>query len=159
MAKELKIGDKAPAISLSDANEQTVTLDQFKGKWVVLYFYPKDDTSGCTVEALDFTARLPQFQKLNAQVIGLSPDSCQSHRKFIGKHDLKVLLLSDTEQKTLGDYGVWQKKSMYGKEYMGVVRTTYLIDPRGKIAYIWPKVSVNGHADAVREKIVELRGE
>ncbi len=159
MAKELQIGDIAPAISLSDANEQTVTLDQFKGKWVVLYFYPKDDTSGCTVEALDFTARLPQFQKLNAQVIGLSPDSCQSHRKFIGKHDLKVLLLSDTEQKTLGDYGVWQKKSMYGKEYMGVVRTTYLIDPRGKIAYIWPKVSVNGHADAVREKIVELRGE
>jgi len=157
MAKELQIGDIAPAISLSDANEQTVTLDQFKGKWVVLYFYPKDDTSGCTVEALDFTARLPQFQKLNAQVIGLSPDSCQSHRKFIGKHDLKVLLLSDTEQQTLNDYGVWQKKSMYGKEYMGVVRTTYLIDPQGKIAYIWPKVSVNGHADAVREKIAELQ--
>lgn len=157
MAKELKIGDKAPAISLSDANEQTVTLDQFNGKWVVLYFYPKDDTSGCTVEALDFTAQLPQFRKLNAQIIGVSPDSCQSHRKFIGKHDLKVLLLSDTEQKTLNDYGVWQKKSMYGKEYMGVVRTTYLIDPQGKIAHIWPKVSVNGHADAVREKIAELQ--
>ncbi len=157
MAKELQIGDIAPAISLSDANEQTVTLDQFKGKWVVLYFYPKDDTSGCTVEALDFTAQLPQFRKLNAQIIGVSPDPCQSHRKFIGKHDLKVLLLSDTEQKTLNDYGVWQKKSMYGKEYMGVVRTTYLIDPQGKIAHIWPKVSVNGHADAVREKIAELQ--
>ena len=157
MAKELKIGAKAPAISLKDVNEQTVTLDQFTGKWVVLYFYPKDDTSGCTVEALDFTAQLPQFRKLNAQIIGVSPDSCQSHRKFIGKHDLKVLLLSDTEQMTLNDYGVWQKKSMYGKEYMGVVRTTYLIDPQGKIAYIWPKVSVNGHADAVREKIAELQ--
>ncbi|MCK6622008.1 MAG: peroxiredoxin [Calditrichaceae bacterium] len=157
MAKELKIGAKAPAISLKDANEQTVTLDQFTGKWVVLYFYPKDDTSGCTVEALDFTAQLPQFRKLNAQIIGVSPDSCQSHRKFIGKHDLKVLLLSDTEQMTLNDYGVWQKKSMYGKEYMGVIRTTYLIDPQGKIAYIWPKVSVNGHADAVREKIAELQ--
>lgn len=156
MAKELKIGDRAPAISLKDANEQTVTLDQFKGKWVVLYFYPKDDTSGCTIEALDFTAQLPQFQKLNAQIIGVSPDSCQSHRKFIGKHNLKVLLLSDPEQKTLNDYGVWQKKSMYGKEYMGVVRTTYLIDPQGRIAYIWPKVSVNGHAEAVREKIAEL---
>lgn len=157
MAKELKIGDKAPAISLKDANEQTVTLDQFKGKWVVLYFYPKDDTSGCTVEALDFTAQLPQFHQLNAQIIGVSPDSCQSHRKFIGKHDLKVLLLSDPGQKTLNDYGVWQKKSMYGKEYMGVVRTTYLIDPQGKIAYIWPKVSVDGHADAVREKMIELQ--
>ncbi|NIS38530.1 thioredoxin-dependent thiol peroxidase [Candidatus Saccharibacteria bacterium] len=154
---ELKIGDPAPNFNLKDANEEPVSLDQFAGKWVVLYFYPKDNTSGCTAEALDFTAQLPEFEKLNAVILGVSPDSCQSHQKFINKHDLKVRLLSDPEHEVLQKYGVWQKKSMYGKEYMGVVRTTYLIDPEGKIRHIWPKVKVKGHADDVRQTIAEMQ--
>jgi peroxiredoxin Q/BCP len=154
----VEIGQKAPNFNLLDPGENSVKLVQFKGKWVVLYFYPKDDTPGCTTEALDFSARLGEFSNLNASVIGVSPDSCKSHQKFIGKHNLSVQLLSDPEHQTLKDYGAWQKKSMYGKEYMGVQRSTYLIDPDGVIRYIWPKVKVKGHADEVRQKILELQG-
>lgn len=154
--KQLKVGDLAPGFSLPDANERPVTLSDLKGKWVVLYFYPKDNTSGCTAEAIDFTARLKEFEKRNAVVLGVSPDSCKSHQSFTRKHDLKVNLLSDTEKKVLSDYGVWQKKSMYGREYMGVVRSTYLIDPNGKIAEIWGNVKVQGHAEEVLRKISEL---
>jgi peroxiredoxin Q/BCP len=154
---KLKIGESAPQFSLPDTNEKDVSLKDFKGKWVVLYFYPKDNTSGCTTEALDFTARIKDFKNLNAVVLGISPDSCKSHQNFTQKHDLKVNLLSDTEKKVLKGYGVWQKKSMYGREYMGVVRTTYLIDPKGKIAEIWPKVKVKGHAEEVQNRIKELQ--
>ena len=155
---ELKIGDKAPEFCLPDAEKGQVCLKDHRGKWVVLYFYPKDNTKGCTMEALEFTAAEDDFNARGAVVIGVSPDSPESHTKFIEKHDLGITLLSDTEKEILTGYGVWQKKKMYGREYMGVVRSTFLIDPEGKIAYIWPKVKVAGHADAVMEKLVELQG-
>jgi peroxiredoxin Q/BCP len=156
-AKELKIGDEAPKFSLLDTNENRVSQDDFKGKWLVLYFYPKDNTSGCTAEAIDFTARIKDFVNLNAVVLGISPDSCKSHQNFTRKHDLKVNLLSDPERKMLQDYGVWQEKSMYGRKYMGVVRTTYLVDPNRKIAAVWPKVKVKGHAEEVKNKLKEIQ--
>jgi peroxiredoxin Q/BCP len=155
---ELKIGDEAPGFCLPDAEKGQVCLKDHRGNWVVLYFYPKDNTKGCTMEALEFTAAEDDFNARGAVVIGVSPDSPESHTKFKDKHDLSVTLLSDTEKEILTGYGVWQKKKMYGREYMGVVRSTYLIDPEGKIAHIWPKVKVAGHADAVMEKLVELQG-
>ncbi|NOX38255.1 MAG: thioredoxin-dependent thiol peroxidase [Calditrichaeota bacterium] len=153
----MSVGDQAPDFCLPDASEREVCLKDFRGKWVILYFYPKDNTSGCTTEAVDFTRHLPDYHALNAVVVGISPDSCQSHRKFIDKFGLKVQLLSDPDQRVLKQYGVWQKKKMYGREYMGVVRSTFLIDPEGKVAYIWPKVKVAGHADAVLKKLQELQ--
>jgi peroxiredoxin Q/BCP len=155
---ELKIGDQTPEFCLPDAEKGQVCLKDHRGKWVVLYFYPKDNTKGCTMEALEFTAAEEDFNARGAVVIGVSPDSPESHTKFIEKHDLGITLLSDTEKEILTGYGVWQKKKMYGREYMGVVRSTFLIDPEGKIAYIWPKVKVAGHADAIMEKLVELQG-
>jgi peroxiredoxin Q/BCP len=154
---ELKIGDKAPRFSLSDTNENEISSGDFRGKWLVLYFYPKDNTSGCTAEAIDFTAHIKDFKNLNAEVLGVSPDSCKSHQNFTQKHALRVNLLSDPEKKVLQDYGVWQAKSMYGRKYMGVVRTTYLVDPNGKIVAIWPKVSVKGHAQEVLSRLEELQ--
>ncbi len=151
MPKKLKVGDKAPEFCLPDANNKKVCINDFRGKWLVLYFYPKDNTSGCTKEAVDFTANIKDFRKMNATVVGISPDSVTSHMNFINKHDLKVLLLSDPEHKVLEKYGVWQKKSMYGREYYGVVRTTLLIDPKGKIMQKWEKVKVVGHAGAVKD--------
>ena len=155
---ELKIGDEAPAFCLPDAEKGRVCLKDHRGKWVVLYFYPKDNTKGCTMEALEFTAAESDFDTRGAVVIGVSPDSPESHTKFIEKHDLGITLLSDTEKEILTGYGVWQKKKMYGREYMGVVRSTYLIDYEGRIAYTWPKVKVAGHANEVMEKLVELQG-
>jgi peroxiredoxin Q/BCP len=155
---ELKIGDKAPEFCLPDAEKGQVCLKDHRGKWVVLYFYPKDNTKGCTMEALEFTVSEDDFNARGAVVIGVSPDSPESHTKFIEKHELSITLLSDTEKEILTGYGVWQKKKMYGREYMGVVRSTFLIDPEAKISYIWPKVKVAGHADAVMEKLVELQG-
>jgi len=154
---KFKIGEPAPKFSLPDTNENEISSDDFKGQWLVLYFYPKDNTSGCTLEAIDFTARIKDFENLNAVVLGVSPDSCKSHQNFTQKHGLKVNLLSDPEKRLLQDYGVWQEKSMYGRKYMGVVRTTYLVDPNGKIAAIWPKVSVKGHAGEVLNKLRELQ--
>ncbi len=150
--KELKEGMKAPEFCLPDANEKTHCLKDFSGKWIVLYFYPKDNTSGCTKEAVGFTESRKQFEELNAVIIGISPDSPKSHAKFIDKHNLSILLLSDPEHKVLKEYGVWQKKKMYGREYMGVVRSTFIITPDGKIAAIWRKVKVKGHIDEVLEK-------
>ena len=155
---ELKIGDPAPGFCLPDAEKGQVCLKDHRGRWVVLYFYPKDGTKGCTMEALEFTAAEDEFNAKGAVVLGVSPDSPESHVKFKEKNDLSITLLSDTEKEILTGYGVWQKKKMYGREYMGVVRSTYLIDPEGKIAHIWPKVKVAGHADAVMEKLVELQG-
>ncbi len=153
---ELEIGSPAIDFCLPDKDENEVCLKDFKGKWIVLYFYPKDNTSGCTREAKDFTALLNEFEKHNATIIGISPDPPKRHISFIIKHELKVLLLSDTDHKVLEQYGVWQLKKMYGREYYGIVRSTFLIDPEGKIAYIWRKVRVKGHAEAVLQKLIEL---
>ena len=155
---ELKIGDPAPGFCLPNAEKGQVCLRDHRGRWVVLYFYPKDNTKGCTMEALEFTAAEDDFDAKGAVVLGVSPDSPESHTKFMEKHGLDITLLSDTEKEMLTGYGVWQKKKMYGREYMGVIRSTYLIDPDGRIAYVWPKVKVVGHADAVMEKLVELQG-
>ncbi len=152
----VEIGDEAINFCLPDKDEKQVCLEDFRGKWIVLYFYPKDNTSGCTREAKDFTTLLEEFEKNNAVIIGISPDPPKKHLSFIMKHELKVLLLSDTEHKVLEQYGAWQLKKMYGREYMGVVRSTFLIDPEGKIAYAWRKVRVKGHAEAVLKKLIEL---
>jgi thioredoxin-dependent peroxiredoxin len=154
----IEVGKKAPDFSLKNQNDETVKLSGLKGRWVVLYFYPKDDTPGCTTEACDFTDGLKDFEKLDATILGCSPDSTESHRKFIAKYKLKVSLLSDPEHKVLEKYGAWGEKNMYGKKSMGVIRSTVLIDPEGKVAHHYAKVSANGHAEAVREKLKELRG-
>ncbi|MCZ7450388.1 peroxiredoxin [Agrobacterium rhizogenes] len=153
---DLTIGSPAPDFTLPRNGEGTVTLSKLQGKAVILYFYPKDDTSGCTVEAIDFSALGGQFEATNAVVIGISPDSVKSHDKFAAKHSLSVMLASDEERKVLEAYGVWKEKSMYGKKYMGVERTTVLIAPDGKIAEIWNKVKVAGHAQGVLEAAKKL---
>ncbi len=147
----------APNFCLPDQNNRSVCLRDFRGKWVVLYFYPKDNTSGCTREAVDFSEYLPQLAARNAVVIGVSPDSVKSHDNFSVKNDLKIILLSDPEHQALAKYGVWQAKKMYGREYFGVVRSTFLIDPEGKIAEIWEKVAISGHAEAVKCTLDSLK--
>jgi peroxiredoxin Q/BCP len=154
----LKIGGKAPAFALPNQDGRKVALEDLAGQWVVLYFYPRDDTPGCTKEACEFTSHLKPFEKLGATVIGVSPDSPESHRKFIAKHSLKLELLSDPDHKVLARYGAWGEKSMYGRTYEGVLRSTVLIDPQGKVAWHWPKVKPAGHARAVSEKLAELAG-
>lgn len=126
------------------------------GTSFVLYFYPKDNTSGCTQEAIDFTQLRPEFDKIGVKIIGVSPDSAASHQKFVQKHDLKLDLIPDESLKILQDYGVWVEKSMYGRKYMGVERTTFLIDAEGKVAHVWNKVKVKGHAQAVLEAAQNL---
>jgi len=146
-------GKKAPDFKLKDKDGNTVALSSFKGKNVVLYFYPKDDTSGCTAEACNFRDELPKFSKLNAEIIGISPDSSVSHKKFADKYELPFILLSDTEKKVLEAYGVWKEKSMYGRKYMGVERTTFVIGADGKIKKIFNKVKVPGHNQEVMEAL------
>ncbi len=150
MAKFVGVGDMAPQFCLPDQNNKKKCLKDFRGKWLVLYFYPKDNTSGCTKEAIDFSEHLRDFKKLDAAIVGVSPDSTKSHINFTNKHNLKIILLSDAEHNVLQKYGVWQKKKMYGREYYGVVRTTFLIDPKGKIVYKWEKVKVTGHVGEVK---------
>ena len=149
MPRKLEIGDKAPNFGLQRDSGGTLSLASFAGKKLVLYFYPKDDTSGCTMEAIDFTRLKPQFTRAKTEIIGVSPDSCESHEKFKAKHKLGLTLLSDESKKMLEAYGVWAEKSMYGRTYMGVERTTFLIGPDGKIAQIWRKVKVPSHAEEV----------
>lgn len=151
-----QINQPAPAFNIPDANNSPVQLTDFSGKWVVLYFYPKDNTSGCTLEAQEFSAAMPEFATLNAVVIGVSPDSCRKHTNFINKYDLKVQLLSDESHAMLEKYGVWQEKSMFGNTYMGLVRSTVLIDPKGIIRQAWEKVKPEGHATEVLETIKTL---
>jgi thioredoxin-dependent peroxiredoxin len=146
---DLTAGDMAPDFSLPRNGGGTISLSDFAGKPVVLYFYPKDDTSGCTTEAIDFSGLAGEFEKIGATVIGVSPDSVKSHDKFAAKHNLSVVLAADEEHKALEAYGVWKEKSMYGKTYMGVERSTFLIDKAGKVAEVWRKVKVPGHAEAV----------
>ncbi|MEW5795036.1 MAG: peroxiredoxin [Candidatus Zixiibacteriota bacterium] len=155
---KLDIGAKAPLFSLPNQDGTKVSLKDHAGRWLVLYFYPKDDTPGCTTEACDFTSGLIGFEKLEASVLGVSPDSPASHREFIAKYKLGFPLLSDESKEVLAQYGAWSKKNMYGKETVGVIRSTFLIDPEGKIAHTWYGVKVEGHADKVREKLAELAG-
>ncbi len=157
MSARPNVGDPAPDFCLPNQDDAQVCLHDLRGRWVVLYFYPKDNTSGCTREAVDFTQHLEAFAERNAVVLGVSPDSTRSHRNFAQKHGLRVTLLSDPEHKVLEAYGVWQKKRMYGREYWGVVRTTFLIDPEGRIAWVWPNVKVKGHVEAVLAKLTELQ--
>lgn len=152
----LNDGDKAPDFTLPRDGGETVKLSQFKGKPVVLFFYPKDDTSGCTKEAVEFSAKLDAFHRAGAEVFGISPDSVKSHDKFRDKHGLTVTLLSDEDKQVLEAYGVWAEKSMYGKKYMGVERTTFIIGKDGKIARSWRKVKVPGHADEVLAAVQAL---
>ena len=140
-----------------DKDRKETCLKDFKGKYVILYFYPKDNTPGCTTEAIGFTGILSELQKLNAEVIGISPDSPESHAKFIEKKNLKVTLLSDEDNTVLKKYGAWGLKQFRGKTYKGVIRSTFLINPEGKITHIWPKVSVKGHPEDVRSKLLELK--
>jgi len=157
-AEDLKPGDLAPDFTLPDKDGKNVRLSEMKGKWVVLYFYPKDNTPGCTREAIDFTAARKELETLGAVVLGMSADSCSSHEKFTSKHNLGITLLADPDHEVIQDYGAWRPKKFMGKEFLGVVRTTVLVDPRGKVAHVWPNVRVNGHVDAVKAKIVELTG-
>ena len=149
-------GSPAPDFALPADGGSTLSLSALNGKIVVLYFYPKDDTSGCTAEAIDFSRLKPDFEALDAVVVGMSPDSAAKHEKFKAKHDLSVTLVADEELKTLQDYGVWIEKSMYGRKYMGVERATFLIGKDGKIAKIWRKVKVPGHAEAVLDAVRAL---
>jgi len=151
MAKELKEGLKAPAFSLPTDGGGKIRLADLQGQNVVLYFYPKDMTPGCTTEAIDFSGHAAAFKKTNTLVIGVSKDSVERHDKFKAKHDLTITLASDESGAMLEKYGVWQEKKLYGKVFMGIVRSTILIDAEGKIARIWPKVRVKGHADEVLE--------
>jgi len=153
---DINIGDNAPDFSLPSDHGQTVTLNATHGQKIVLFFYPKDNTPGCTSEALAFSDNLAAFEAEGAKVIGLSPDSPANHDKFIKKHNLAVRLASDEAKTTLQAYGVWVEKSMYGKRYWGVERSTFLIDADGKIAQIWRKVKVPGHVEAVLEAVKAL---
>jgi peroxiredoxin Q/BCP len=145
----LQDGDKAPNFELPTDSGEALALSRLEGKPVVLYFYPKDDTSGCTAEAKDFTQLAPNFRKAGVEVIGVSPDSVESHAKFRKKYDLGIKLAVDADKAVATAYGVWVEKSMYGRKYMGVERSTFLIDKQGRIARSWRKVKVPGHAAEV----------
>jgi len=165
----LEIETNAPEFCLENQDEVEICLRDLKGKWIVLYFYPKDNTPGCTTEACDFTEQMPGFDGLNAVILGVSADSPKLHRGFIEKQGLKITLLSDTDHAMMEAYGVWRMKMNYGREYMGIVRSTYIIDPQGKIAAAWDNVKVrqkrskNGekyevvHVEEVRKKLTELQ--
>lgn len=152
----LKIGQKAPLFSAPDQNDKQHSLKDYLGSWVVLYFYPKDDTPGCTKEACSFRDSFPKFKKIEATVFGVSIDSVKRHQKFAEKYELPFTLLSDEDKKIVESYGVWQKKKFMGKEYMGIVRTSFLIDPKGKIAKIYEGVKPDTHVEQVLKDLREL---
>jgi peroxiredoxin Q/BCP len=152
----LEIGDVIPPFCIQNQDEEEICFRDIKGRWIIIYFYPKDNTSGCTIEACDFTDALPDFSDLDAIVLGVSPDSARKHRNFIEKESLKITLLADEEKSLCKSFGVWQQKKNFGREYMGVVRSTYLISPDGTLAFKWEKVRVKGHVNAVKEKLKEL---
>lgn len=152
----LNIGDNAPTFKLPADNGVDFDLSLQNGKKVVVYFYPKDDTSGCTSEAIQFTENATEFEKLNTVVVGISKDSVKSHDKFKAKHNLQVILASDEDLKVQTEYGVWVEKSMYGKKYMGTERSTFLLDENLKIAQIWRKVKVTGHVQEVLKAVKEI---
>jgi len=152
----LKINTKAPDFTLTSTNNTDYSLKKSLGKYVVIYFYPKDDTPGCTIEANDFNKLLPQFKKLNCEVFGISKDNLKSHDKFKEKYQLKFDLLSDEELTVLKKFKVWGKKKFMGREFMGILRTTFLIDKKGKILKIWENVKVKDHAKEVLETLKEI---
>lgn len=144
---------------MPDPEGNNVKLEDFRGHWLVLYFYPKDNTPGCTLEAKDFTCLLDEFDSEDCRILGVSPDSEKSHLKFIDKHELKVALLSDASHEVLSAYGAWGLKKRYGREFEGVIRSTFLIDPEGTIAGVWYNVRTKGHAEKVLEELKKLRSE
>jgi len=153
----LEIGEKAPEFCLPNQDDVEICLRDLKGKWIVLYFYPRDNTPGCTTEACDFTEAMPVFEDMNAVILGVSADSTQKHRNFIAKKELEITLLSDEDTQMMQKYGVWQLKKNYGKEYMGIVRSTFIIDPEGTIRAIWSKVRVKEHVAKVKEELEKLQ--
>lgn len=153
----IKIGANAPAISLPDQNGKMHKLSDYKGKWVLIYFYPKDDTSGCTTEACGIRDSFPKFGRLYAQVLGISTDSVASHKKFAEKYKLPFTLLADEEKTVVNKYRVWAEKSMYGKKYFGTLRTSFLVDPKGKIVRIYEKVKPAEHAAQVLNDLKSLQ--
>jgi len=155
---ELEKSQKAPDFSLPDISGKTVSLKDYRGKWVIVYFYPKDDTPGCTIEAKEFTDSIQEFAELGTDILGISADTPESHIKFAKKHELKLKLLSDVEKKALVAYGAWGIKKLYGKEYWGIIRSTFLVNPEGNIARAWYNVKVKGHVTEVKKTIEELYG-
>jgi peroxiredoxin Q/BCP len=153
----IETGKKAPSFRLADQDDNTVSLADYSGRWLVLYFYPKDDTPGCTTEACDFSAGIKQFELLDCAVLGCSRDSAESHRKFIAKYKLRIPLLSDPDHKVMEKYGAWGEKVLYGKKSQGVIRSTVIVDPDGKVAWHWKKVQSKGHAEAVRARLADLK--
>ena len=153
MSGSLEVGSKAPDFSCAADGDRQISLADYAGKKLVIYFYPKDDTPGCTTEAIEFTAQAGAFAAANTEIVGVSADSVEKHEKFKTKHNLGVTLLSDPDQKMLEAYGVWVEKNMYGKKYMGIERATFLVGEDGKILHIWRKVRVKGHVDAVLETV------
>ena len=154
----IEVGKPAPAFALQNQDGEEVSLAGLQGHWVVLYFYPKDDTPGCTKEACEFTTGIAEFEKLDAVILGCSPDDEESHRKFIAKYDLKVQLLSDPTHAAMEAYGAWGEKVLYGRKSVGVIRSTTLIDPAGNVAHHWKKVRAAGHAGHVAARLGTLRG-
>jgi len=159
MKDKLYFTKPAPDFVLRDQLDRPTSLSMFKGKWVVLYFYPKDNTPGCTMEAQEFTENIKTFERLNTTIVGVSPDSFQSHQNFCQRFDLKILLLSDPEKKALKEYEVWETKKFMGREYDGVIRSTFLIDPNGRLAHVWHNVRVQGHVIEILQKIRELQSQ
>lgn len=155
----LQTGIKAEQFSLQDQSRRLVSLSDFQGRWVVLYFYPKDNTPGCTKEAIEFTRQRAAFEKLNAAIVGVSPDYPESHQSFIRKCDLNLTLLCNPEHDVMESYGAWGLKVSGGEEKIGAIRTTVLIDPNGDIAHHWANVTVDGHAEEVKRKLEELQAE
>lgn len=153
----IQLEQKAPEFCLPNQDDVEICLRDLKGKWIVLYFYPKDNTPGCTTEACEFTEALPEFSNMDAIILGVSADSTKKHRNFIEKKELAITLLSDEETTMMQEYGVWQLKKNYGKEYMGIVRTTLIINTEGVIKALWEKVRVKGHVEAVQEELRRLQ--
>lgn len=153
----LQVGTIAPNFEGQTDSDTIIRLSDFKGKWVVLYFYPKDNTSGCTREACDFRDNYEKISQVGAEVIGVSPDSVKSHKNFKSKHNLNFHLVADPEKEICKAYDVLGEKSMYGKKYLGVIRSTYIIDPNGVIRYVNPKVTVNGHVDEIINELQKLQ--
>ncbi len=155
--KELSAGSKAPLFCLSDQLDTKTCLKDQSGKWVVLYFYPKDNSPGCTIEAMDFSKEKKNFEKENAVIFGISPDSGKNHCDFIEKRNLSITLLSDSDHSVAEKYGVWGVKKLYGREFSGIRRSTFLVDPQGTITFTWYGVSVIGHAAEVLKKLKGLK--
>ena len=153
----VELEEKAPDFCLPNQDDVEICLRDLKGKWVVLYFYPKDNTPGCTTEACEFTEAAPDFSELDAVILGVSADSTKKHRNFIEKKELGITLLSDEDTSMMQEYGVWQLKKNYGKEYMGIVRTTLIINPEGVVKALWEKVRVKDHVAKVKAELEALR--